>query len=689
MKILKLCTFVDGGATIAARRQKEALRRAGHQCDLAYIKDDINATEIELSNVDFEIQITVPGTAWSHNGRVLTAYLKNNRSEISNTWFSFWQLESFLDDTLLSLCLQYDVIHLHWIAGMVSSKLIGNLSSVGKKIVVTGHDMNHFTGGCHYSAGCELFTTGCDTCPQLLADPLCLVPSCQHQKVTALGLIPESNWIFPSVWLAEAYKRSLLCREHKVPNLIRNCIDVDKYICLKTEARIALRNNFGFGENEIVLVAGASDNAEKRKGFSYLENGILQFERYRAQNSSYRSRLVVVTFGRGKPCVNARSPNVRHHHLGSVNETKVIELFQASDLLLFPSIEENFSNTVLESLMCGCPVLAFNIGGIPDILVNGQNGVIVDLQEESSFSEGICQLADMRMIKSLRSSTELWRNQNANLYSYNKISCELISLYSKVVDKKETNKPKIANKDLSLIYPEIFGKVYNRDRRDYTIIEGNLTKVLPSNNYLNFPRKKIESIFLGFGVENDTELGRVSWLKKNSSVIFKMTQGCNPVLYIRLSNIDWVMAIATRAFENLTAKYNHIAASTRLIKTPDSKSAFIIIAPEKESLQHDRYNLISLSFSESSIPEANDPRGLCLIHNYAGLFDLSIFDATTQDKLLTDSRACNQLLIGADQSHYLNSDVSELKNDYWALASNLEVWADVLQDSKKIMGDLP
>ena len=105
MKILKLCTFVDGGATIAARRQKEALRRAGHQCDLAYIKDDINATEIELSNVDFEIQITVPGTAWSHNGRVLTAYLKNNRSEISNTWFSFWQLESFLDDTLLSLCL--------------------------------------------------------------------------------------------------------------------------------------------------------------------------------------------------------------------------------------------------------------------------------------------------------------------------------------------------------------------------------------------------------------------------------------------------------------------------------------------------------------------------------------------------------------------------------------------------------
>jgi hypothetical protein len=177
MKILKISTFPHGGATIAARRQKDALRRAGHDCTLVCIRENGGSTAISTLVDDDEIILDVPASAWSYSGRITMAYCSGNRSDISNTWFSFWPCETFLDDELLKICLDFDVIHLHWIAHMVSSRLLSKLRLHSRRIVITGHDMNHFTGGCHYSAGCLNFQDVCRQCPQLVVDPLDMVES--------------------------------------------------------------------------------------------------------------------------------------------------------------------------------------------------------------------------------------------------------------------------------------------------------------------------------------------------------------------------------------------------------------------------------------------------------------------------------------------------------------------------------
>lgn len=682
MRILKLCTFPGGGATIAARRQKEALRRIGHDCDLACIHEDPNAVEIELSNIESEIAINVPPITWSYNGRITTAYCEKNRTDISNTWISFWQTTSFLDDALLSLCLQYDIIHLHWIAGMVSSRLLEELNAHSKRVFITGHDMNHFTGGCHYSAGCEQFTTGCMDCPQLLTDPLNLVAGSYRYKAMATATIPTPHWIFPSIWLSEEFRRSLLRTGTGSPNVLYNCIDADRFYYLSSENRNSLRIRIGFAEDEIVLVAGAADNTEKRKGFSYIEDAVQQLQHYLANKDDQRTSCVVVTFGRGRPWIKTHSPYLRHLHLGSLEEPDVIELFQAADLLLFPSIEENFSNTILESILCGCPVLAFNIGGVPDIVVHQLNGYIVESVSERSFSSALCDLVDLDIIRALRRSTESWRDQHAGRYSYEQIAAELISLYSRSTASIESTSSTLSLRQFPQIYSAIFGDNPGYNIRDHTLFAGNLARTVRpplARPGQGRNRREIEAIYLGFGLEENPDFGRISWMKKQSFVFFAAQEGDIPALCVRISNINWIKETASRALPQLTAECNGTAATVKWLEADNMKAAFLWIVPKPESLLFESYNMISLSFRESSIPEANDSRGLCLLHNAASIFDLSKLEVQTQRDVLSDCGAANQLLIGADQSHYIHPQWPSSQNDKAVAVNTLEAWISVMK----------
>lgn len=65
------------------------------------------------------------------------------------------------------LLAENDISHLHWVAGFI--EVPGNTDFLArkKKIVWTLHDLNLFTGGCHYADGCDKYLTQCGACPQL------------------------------------------------------------------------------------------------------------------------------------------------------------------------------------------------------------------------------------------------------------------------------------------------------------------------------------------------------------------------------------------------------------------------------------------------------------------------------------------------------------------------------------------
>ena len=78
------------------------------------------------------------------------------------------------------------------------------------------------------------------------------------------------------------------------------------------------------------------------------------------------------------------------HYMGYLHdEISQVLLYSAADVTVAPSMQENLSNTVMESLSCGTPVVAFNIGGMPDMIDHQINGYLAKPFETDDLAGGI------------------------------------------------------------------------------------------------------------------------------------------------------------------------------------------------------------------------------------------------------------------------------------------------------------
>ena len=77
-------------------------------------------------------------------------------------------------------------------------------------------------------------------------------------------------------------------------------------------------------------------------------------------------------------------------HMGPIKDRRLMAiLYAAADVFVAPSRMENLANTVLESLACGTPVVAFDIGGMPDMIDHKVNGFLAPPFKTGELAEGI------------------------------------------------------------------------------------------------------------------------------------------------------------------------------------------------------------------------------------------------------------------------------------------------------------
>ena len=67
-------------------------------------------------------------------------------------------------------------------------------------------------------------------------------------------------------------------------------------------------------------------------------------------------------------------------------------VYSAADLFILPSLQENFPNTALEALACGVPIVAFDVGGIPEIVRNGLTGTTVAVGDAEALAKAMKDL---------------------------------------------------------------------------------------------------------------------------------------------------------------------------------------------------------------------------------------------------------------------------------------------------------
>jgi glycosyltransferase involved in cell wall biosynthesis len=157
--------------------------------------------------------------------------------------------------------------------------------------------------------------------------------------------------------------------------------------------RQAARARFELPPDAVCFLFGADNTAEKRKGFGVLTNAL----RETLQNSAFREavssgRVRFLSFGAPRSAVPPEFP-APITALGRIDsEEQLAALYSVADVFLLPSLEDNLPNVLLESMACGTPVIAHNVGGIPDVVQDGVNGLLTPPDEPGRFAAAIVRL---------------------------------------------------------------------------------------------------------------------------------------------------------------------------------------------------------------------------------------------------------------------------------------------------------
>jgi len=133
----------------------------------------------------------------------------------------------------------------------------------------------------------------------------------------------------------------------------------------------------------LVLFGAVDSTSNPRKGFDLLLRALNRLEKELSANSE------LVVFGASSPEEGSALP-LSAHYLGSFSDDVALALlYSAADVFVAPSREDNLPLTVQESLACGTPVVAFDIGGMEDMIEHQSNGYLAKPFDAEDLAHGI------------------------------------------------------------------------------------------------------------------------------------------------------------------------------------------------------------------------------------------------------------------------------------------------------------
>lgn len=409
MKVLILSTYdVNGGAAIAAYRLLNALINKGIDAKMLVAHKQSSHERIIEAKSIFGPKYQKINLALEKGFFLKDEKDKSVRFQFSTARFGYHILNE-------PAIWEADVIHLHWtLQGFLSLKEIELLQSVGKKIVWTLHDMWVFTGGCHYAGECKRYENSCGQCP-FLRHPS--ENDLSHQIWSQKNKIYQDvSFVTCSLWLAKVAKKSSLLQHHSIC-AIANPIDTNVYFPSPDKSK--LRTDLDWDNDKKYILFGAASLSDTRKGIKYF------IEALRLYALAHQDLPVIVLYGGQKEEIQI--PGYEVKHLGYLHPQELIQYYQACDLYAITSLEDNLPNTVMESLSCGLPVLSFDTGGIPEMVMHQQNGYVAEYRSVEDLKNGLENLLGKMNLKELSVKA---RNSVVEKYSQDIIAEKYLQLYN-------------------------------------------------------------------------------------------------------------------------------------------------------------------------------------------------------------------------------------------------------------------
>jgi glycosyltransferase involved in cell wall biosynthesis len=255
-----------------------------------------------------------------------------------------------------------DIVHLHWAQGVLFSPRLF-MQLCGKKIVWTLHDMNPFTGGCHYHVSCRRYEQQCGDCPLLISPSANDLSVQSHQLKRKFYPRLDLALVSPSAWLAGLARASSLFAGQSV-SVIPNAHDTQLF---RPRERQALRKAYDVSEDVFVVLAGVESLDNPRKNIECLIEAMVIFAEMYPDIP-----FELVLFGGGEVV----SDLLCIRHVGSLESDVLADWYNIADVFVHPSRLDNLSNTICEAQCCGTPVIAFDTGGSTEAFQNGVTGFV-------------------------------------------------------------------------------------------------------------------------------------------------------------------------------------------------------------------------------------------------------------------------------------------------------------------------
>ena len=401
-----------GGAAVAANRLMKALNNKGVKAKmLVRDKEDDALTVVGLPKS--------PMLHWHFLWERFVIFCKLHFSR--KNLFAIDIANSGSDITRLREFQEADVIHLHWInQGMLSLNGIQKIVRSGKPVVWTMHDIWPATAICHLTLGCHAFMSQCANCKYLPGggshNDLSSRIWRKKQQMLADGSI---FFVACSRWLESEAKSSALLKDQKITS-IPNPIDTHLY--KKTNKQEA-RQRLGLPLDKKLILFASQRVTNENKGMSYLVDAL--------KKATLPENLceMVILGGHAEEVV-AQLP-MKAHPLGYVNdEQRVIDVYNAVDVFVLPSLSENLPNTIMEAMACGVPCVAFKVGGIPEEIDHLKNGYVAAYRDAADLAKGIAWVLQEADYESLSQQAV---HKVTQCYSQQSVAMRYLDIYQQAL----------------------------------------------------------------------------------------------------------------------------------------------------------------------------------------------------------------------------------------------------------------
>lgn len=412
MKVLHLSSFDrSGGAARAAYRIHRGLKQIG--IDSQMLVQYRASQESTVFAAENKVQTKIRST--------LDASIFKFRPPAQHLFSPEW-----FPDAIATKVAQInpDIINLNWVCNGFLK--IETLSKLQQPLVWTLQDMWAFTGGCHYSLGCDRYQVACGSCPQLGSSKEQDLSRWIWQRKAKAWEQLNLTIVAPSQWMAESARVSALFKNLRI-EVIPFGLDPEVFKPLDGKTARDLMNLPQ--DKKLVLFGALNATDDKRKGFELLQAALQKLSR-----SGWGSQMELVIFG-SSGSTDALDLGFKAHFLGHLNDDQALRIaYAAADVMIAPSIEEAFGQTATEALACGTPTVVFKNTGLADIVDHLENGYIAEYCSVADLAQGIAWVLGTEQHPLLRIAA---RKKVEQLFTLEAVGQKHFELYTSLLEKAE------------------------------------------------------------------------------------------------------------------------------------------------------------------------------------------------------------------------------------------------------------